>query len=498
MIRPPAPVVDDALVDRLLGLREDYSFECKRIRDKLSSTLEAITAFANSDGGLIVLGFEDPDKGKGRDRVWGLEENPDNWSELRRLVQSRITEPQLLPVSFIEIGCTLRTGDGGSIGIVQVAKSSTLHSIVGDGTWVRLKRANKELTAPEIRELMFTRGTITAESLLVPVDFELLDTEYWRLYAQQRRLTRPIAEALYHLGLAKKDPEGKLMPTRAALLLFSENPSGLMGGKSDIRIFHYRGTRIETDPNTNLLRKPISISGPVIRQIQDTLEAVAGELATGVQMGPLGFELVQKYPLRVVKEAITNAVIHRDYRLAADVHIRIFSDRIEVESPGLLIGPVTITNISKIGTHGRNPLLVSNLREFPTPPNLDAGEGVRMMFGTMHSVGLYPPLYLTRPQHARESVTVVLLNENRPSVWEQVSDALDKHGTIGNMGVRRILGTEDVLRASKLLKNWVNHGLLEVANPEEGTRVRAYRKPSSGPETMLFPIFGGKETPSGP
>ena len=55
----------------------------------------------------------------------------------------------------------------------------------------------------------------------------------------------------------------------------------------------------------------------------------------------------------------------RDYRLPVDVMVRIFSDRIEIESPGLLAGPVTTANIARIGAHSRNPLLIQHLRQFP-------------------------------------------------------------------------------------------------------------------------------------
>ena len=488
--KPPA---DDSLIDQLLDLDEGYQFDCKRMAGKLTSVIETIVAFANSDGGMIALGLEDPDKAKGRDRVYGIQENPGNWDELRRLIQSRITEPTLLVYKPVEVGCTLRDGSAGSVVILRIDKSSTVHSIVDDGTFVRLDRSNKQLTAPEIRDLQFARGAITAESMLEPVAFELLDTDYWRLYAEQRRLTRPIAEALYHLGLAKRDVDGTMKPTRAAVLLFAEHPSGLISSKVSVRVFHYRGNKMGTDPNTNLVRKPVSIEGPMIRQIHDSLETVVNELASGIHMGPLGFEIVQKYPLRVLKEAITNAVIHRDYRLPVDIHIRLFSDRIEVESPGLLIGPVTPANISRIGTYARNPLLVANLREFPSPPNLDAGEGVRMMFGTMQATGLYPPLYFTQPYAERESVRVILLNENRPSTWEQVSAYLDKHGFISNKEVRKVLGTDDTLRASRLLREWVDRGLLIVANPQQGTRIRCYSKPGFRPEMRLFSEPEGKQ-----
>lgn len=111
--------------------------------------------------------------------------------------------------------------------------------------------------------------------------------------------------------------------------------------------------------------------------------------------------------------------------------IRIYSDRIEVESPGLLPGTVTVANIQSV-RHNRNPLIVQHLREFPDPPNLDAHEGVKMMFGTMQEAGLYPPQFVTRPRIEREAVVVHLRNPYQPSVWQQVSRYLDEHGTISN------------------------------------------------------------------
>jgi ATP-dependent DNA helicase RecG len=202
-------------------------------------------------------------------------------------------------------------------------------------------------------------------------------------------------------------------------------------------------------------------------------------------MGPLGFEIVQEYPVRVLTEAITNAVIHRDYRLNADIMVRIFADRIEVESPGLFVGPVTASNIGRVGPHSRNPTLINHLREFPDPPNLDAGEGVRMMIGTMRQSGLYPPTYRTRPYLSREAVKVILFNESRPSAWEQVSDYIDRFGSIANREVRQILGVADTLGVTRVIKSWCDLGLLIVANPDEGKRFRRYTKPE-GPSTPLL------------
>ena len=92
----------------------------------------------------------------------------------------------------------------------------------------------------------------------------------------------------------------------------------------------------------------------------------------------------------------------------------------------------------------------------------------KMMFGTMHQADLYPPLYFSHSTTGLDAVTVVLLNLNRPGIWEQVGDYIDKQGSIANSQVREILGTDDTLKVSKLLKEWVEKGLLVVENPQAG------------------------------
>jgi ATP-dependent DNA helicase RecG len=488
------PPLDDKLVDQLLDEDESRTYETKRIAgQKLTRALESVVAFANTDGGFIVLGLEDKRKADGRDRVFGIQENPDAVDELRRLVAQRIT-PSITSLNSFEVGCTLRDGTLGSVMIVRVDKSPGVHSIVADGTWIRLDRGNRELVAEEITRLAFERGTLSAESQPVQVAFDLLDTDYWRMYATKRKLTRPIKDALRHLGLAIEDANGEVHPTNAAVLLFAEHPGGLLATKSGVRVFHYKGDRVERGATPNLLKPPVSFSGPLVTQVQQAIDYILSELATGVQMGPLGFEIVQQYPVRVIREAITNAVIHRDYSIPADIQVRLFADRIEVDSPGTLPGKVTAQNINTLGSVSRNPLIVSHLREFPDPPNLDAGEGVRMMFHTMGAAGLYPPLYRTRATTGRDSVTVLLLNGARPTVWNQVCGWIDDNGTIGNAEVRRIMKTEDTLAASRALKGWVEHGLLAVANPHEGKRNRRYKRPEAESLDPLFAKRLGKQT----
>ncbi len=330
------------------------------------------------------------------------------------------------------------------------------------------------MTATEINDLSYLRGMISAETELVDVDFDLLETDSWKQYCRSRAISSgDIEDRMRRIGLAKLD-NGVVRPLRAAVLLFADDPAGLLARKATIRIFHYSGMTIEYGDTPNLLKTPKTISGPLIQQIADAYEYVVNEIATGLTMARSGFETVHRYPVRVIREVITNAVIHRDYHINQDIHVYIFDNRIEVRSPGLFIGGITTKNIQTLGSKSRNQLIATNIREFPDPPNIDAGEGVRMMFAAMKATGLYPPIYFSSPPLApADSINVWLLNEEQPPVWDQVYDWIEKNGSIANRELRAIASV-DTLKASKLLKRWVGQGLL-VADDTHGKRNTVYR-----------------------
>src|SRR6202043_1965483 len=102
-----------------------------------------------------------------------------------------------------------------------------------------------------------------------------------------------------------------------------------------------------------------------------------------------GFEQI-KYPQEAIQEIITNAVLHRDYSIADDVHIRIFDNRIEVQSPGRLPAHVTPENILE-ERFARNGTIVRLLNKFPNAPNKDVGEGLNTAYEAMNKLGLKEP-----------------------------------------------------------------------------------------------------------
>lgn len=473
-------------IAQIVSRPESTRFETKRVSGKMvGKALETICAFANTQGGTLVLGVEDAAKARGSERLFGLAENPEAVDELRRKVLTHLL-PEVATVRWTRVACTLRDGSSGHVLLVAVPQSAKVHSIRDDGTWTRLDASNREMNANEITELSYRRGTISAESEPVAIPFELLETEVWRRFAANRGfMSGDLADRLFRIGLARRTGS-ELQPVRAAVLLFADEPGGLLASqqtRADIRVFHYRGNRVEPGAVPNLLKTPKTISGPIPLQIAYASAYVLDELAAGLTLATSGFKTVHRYPERVVKEAITNAVIHRDYRLNRDIQIRIFDNRIEIVSPGHFPGTITPANVSRAGSFARNPLIARNLREFPEPPNVDAGEGVRMMFAEMRAANLYPPFYSESGDTAQPSVIVSLLNEERPPIWEQVSDWIDRNGPIANSDLCGIAGV-DTLKASRMLKRWVDQGVL-WRDDSGGKRHTIYRKPEPGDGTEM-------------
>ncbi len=459
----------DKIIESLLEIPEETNtIEFKRFdggSKNISKIIESIAAMSNTEGGTIVLGIDDPEKTKlkGEARIYGIEENKDHYDALGREIQK--IEP---PLSGIWPPELIQTEEGGRrIALIKIPKASEhLHSVDGH-VYVRQEKSNKRLSTDEAIQFSYARGFQKADKELVDVDFNLLNTEYYIEWVNARGLRgKNVQEILEKTGLARKE-KSKLLPTRAAVLLFAEYPTDLMDTKCTIRVFQYTGT-IETLRQTpNLIGLPKTISGPVVKLIKDAHVYVLNLLRSGIRI-PSGFVTQYQMPERAVQEAITNAVIHRDYHIKKDIIVKIFEDRIEIENAGLLPYNITARNIGRVRADGyRNDLLVKHLREFPSPPNLDQNEGVRAMRNEMDAQNLYPPIFWTYP-HIQNAVRVILLNEKRASEWEKVNFFFQKHKYITNAEAREVTKITQRDKMSKMLKKWVEQGLLLQIKPSPG------------------------------
>lgn len=435
------------------------------------------------------MGVDDPQKTtrKGEDRIFGIEENIELYDELGRLMRKIYPPiPGIWPPSLIQADNNKR------VALISIPKVGDGFRYVENHVYVRQERGNKILNPQDIIHFAYIKGFKRADKELVKVDFSLLDTEYFNAWRRKRSIAEDgIESILEKTGLARKDNKGELLPTRAAVLLFAEFPNDLLDTKCAIRVFQYEGNLETIQETLNLIGTPKNIHGPVIKQITDAHEYVLSLLRSGIRV-PSGFTTTYRIPERAVKEAITNAVIHRDYHTKRDIEIKIFEDRVEIESPGLFPFNITPSNIGIERAHEyRNDLLVKHLREFPDPPNLDQNEGVRAMRQTMKAADLYPPIFWTYP-HLQDAVRVILFNERAPSEWDKISDYLSKNKYITNSEAREILHIADTVKVSKLFNRWVKQGLLTKIVPRTGAKRNVrYRLPSAD-EKSLFSRYESK------
>lgn len=457
------------LIKTILEIPEEtQTIEFKRLNEKtvVRKILQTIVAMANTEGGKIIIGVDDPEKTKlkGIDRIFGIEEYIEAFDEIFHGSKKIIPPIPKLESSLIKIDSINK-----NIAILDVPKSTESFLSINNDVFIRLNKGNQKLTPQEIIKFNYAKGFEKADEELVDVDFELLDTQYFDDWRVERQIPKnKIEKVLFETGLARKNKEGILKPTRAAVLLFALYPTNILDTKCAIRIYRYQGTIEKFQETPNLIGQPKTINGPIIDLIKKAHDYILGILETGIEIHS-GFITKYKIPSRAIKELITNAVIHRDYYIKRDIEVNIFEDRIEVNSPGLFTSNITKNNIGYVRAENyRNDLIVKHLREFPDPPNLDRNEGVKAIRNEMDKKNLFPPIFITYPI-VKDSVRAILLNEERPSEWEKINQYLEINKYIGNKKAREITGVTQIYKMSRLLKRWVQKGLLIKIKPESGS-----------------------------
>ncbi len=473
------------IIQYLLDLKEWQVFECKRASAAPAKIIESVVALANSEGGLLVVGLEDPEKATGQARLIGVSESPDNVSELMNLIPKEITPP-LHQIKEHDIPITNAVGAKDMLKMFVIERSTDVHSLKRGDTFVRRGRHNRKLTADEIIHLKYAKGAIKYESepatqvKLEELDQTLLD-DYKKYTGSQNKDTW---QFLKDNGLTAEQ-DSRLYLNKACVLLFAPNPAISLRSKCSIKVSHYFGIAPNYSGEPNFVRKPFSIEGPLVRQIQETVKYFHEWLVSSPpRLEGAGFRRTRRYPEWVIQESIANAVIHRDYSVQDDTHVRIFDNRIEVESPGVLPGHVTVANIRR-ERFARNPIILRTLNRFgEEAPNLDIGEGVDRMFKLMTEANLYEPLYAP-PWSGPNSVQVVLFNLERVTYWDTVSHYLDQKLRITNHELRKITGISDTIKASRLLKVWTKQGFLEQVKGAS-PKWTYYRKPGARLNTTLF------------
>jgi ATP-dependent DNA helicase RecG len=442
---------------------EEGQFHDVKSRSILPSKLSnTISAFANSDGGDLYIGIEEMMLGGGaKRRDWlGFDDVEAANGHIQAFEK---WFPLGTDFQYTFLRCE---GKRGVVLHAQVSRTKAVFKAADGLPYVRRGAQNLPVNSPDaLRRLEYAKGIASFENEPVNVRKELV-TDSPVLHDFLKHIVPSGADREAWLKKQSLVHDGK--PTVGALLLFSEEPQAPLPKRCGIKVYRYK-TRESEGFRDVLAFDPITVEGCLYHQIKDAVRVTTETTESISRMGDIGLEAV-KYPSETLHEIITNAVIHRDYSVADDVHIRIFDNRIEVQSPGRLPAHVTVKNILT-ERFARNGAIVRLLNKFPDPPNKDVGEGLNTAFQKMHQLGLKEPSIIERDN----DVLVTIRHETLASPEEAILSYLDKNPTIKNKQARAITHIPEDHKIKTIFGRMQEKKLIEQV-PGTRTASTAYRK----------------------
>ncbi|MBI1801385.1 MAG: putative DNA binding domain-containing protein [Chloroflexi bacterium] len=421
---------------------------------------ETMIAFANAEGGTLFIGLS------ADGMIYDLSGQD---------VDTSLTRAQLLCRPPIRSEWQRAELPGGMAIALTVSRSPELHSLSDGRVLIRAGAENRPLSGGEIRQLVATKGSGDFEAELVPAARRAdLDDGVIQEYITKReeklrhKLTQPVEEILREAGITDEGND----PTVAGLLLVGKHPQAFLP-QSGLVFVRFPGTQPTSGEKAGYGRRE-ELTGPLPRLIEETWQIIFHEMRVGAVVTGLRRQETTEYPPFAVREALINAVAHRDYRLGGRrIELRMFDDRLEIISPGGLAGYITVDNI--VEEHfSRNPRLVHGLYQWGYIEEL--GLGVDKMIDDMLAAGHPPPKFKAAPYSFTVTLSNVKSRAPMPPWLKNVSERqkravqyLHEHGRITNREYQSLCPdvSAETLRID--LADLVDKGLLIRIGDKKGT-----------------------------
>ena len=333
---------------------------------------EALVAFANADGGELLIGVENDGA------ITGVPHGPEDLEIMQRAPTTHVHADSRLPLTFCE-----RLALGGQVVLFfAVSKGTEQIYQLADGRCVR--RKDKETVPASFEKIQFERREVRSReydrAFVDGVTVQDLDLPLIRALAEQYLSGLSVERYLQQMGLAEYDATVMRL-RRAAVLLFAKNPDKCP--QSRIRFLRVLGTELSSGAQYNVSRDE-TVPGNLFELVQKSWEHLRSFLVQRTEFGgDARFEQKYIYPESACREALVNAIAHRDYTSHNGTEIYVFDDRIEIKNPGALLSSLTVDDLERLeGDHeSRNVLVARVLRENKFMREL--GEGMKRIFGAM-------------------------------------------------------------------------------------------------------------------
>ncbi|MFQ5652754.1 MAG: ATP-binding protein [bacterium] len=368
--------MDASEVQKLVIQGEGQQLEFKRSLAELETAVRAVAAFANSNGGVVLLGVRDSGE------IVGVEVGEHTKERLSTAITDS-TDPIVYP--SIEIIAV----EGKVVMAIKVEASQNRPHLCKGRAYKRVGATDVQLSRDEYERLLLARATaIYDRQPLIGTHFSDLSEERIHWYLRQRAEKRgvsipdmPLPDLLTGMGSAVEQA-GEIIPTQAGMLCFGKNPHKSIP-HSQVRIARFKGA------STTHFIDRADLRGTLPEMIDAAEQFVRRNTRLAAKIVGFRRREVTEYPFEAIREAICNAVCHRDYRIeGATVRIMVFDDRIEVNSPGGLPPGVTLDNIERKHVL-RNPLIANYLYDIFYIEKW--GTGIARMRRAMREYGLTEP-----------------------------------------------------------------------------------------------------------
>jgi ATP-dependent DNA helicase RecG len=448
-------------IQAVLATQEDHFADLKAIEVAPAKLTRTLAAYANAEGGELFIGI-DEDRKLGK-RTWRGFSNEEAANGHVQAFEATF------PLGGFAEYMFLRDPTGVAPGLVlkaSIQKAPDVKTASDGNVYVRRSAQNLPVSGEALRRLEYAKGIRSFEThpLDVPLDFVTNSEAIIEFMLAVVPSGEP--EPWLRKQLLIRDDK----PTVAAALLFADEPQAALP-KATVKVYRYATT--EPVGNRAALRgDPLTIDGSAYDVIHRAVGQTAGTVEEIRVMGPSGLEPVS-YPQVTLHEIITNAVLHRDYSIADDIHVRIFDNRVEIQSPGRLPAHITPANILDERL-SRNGLIVRWISKFPDPPNKDVGEGLRTAFDAMRTLQLKPPLI----EDTGTAVLVTIRHERLASPEQMIVEYLDHNDEISNSVVRQLTGIGSENKVKGIFQRMMKAGELERI-PNRPLVKSAYRLPGA-------------------
>ena len=384
--------MDIEALEALIQNGETSTAEFKVAAPRAAELAERICGFANALGGLLVVGVAD--------KTWQVVgvKSPSETIDLL-LQAARLCKPT---VQFDPQQPQMIELHGGELVLAHVPPNDGTLYQAGGVCWTRRGTHTVPLEVSEIEEFLYHRGTLAWEAqpmlraTLDDLDMTLVESYLERRSHRSKVVGRfsNLERVLLNIGCAtttEGDRKQKVIrPTNAGMLLFGHDPQQFLLQAEVVCVLYKDNLGMRRYADRRILHGTITQQVDQAEAFFNQYVPVAGYME--------GFHRRDEpdYPLEALREAVVNAVVHRDYSLRGEsIRVFYYLDHIEIHNPGLLLPGIKLADLQqgRVGSKLRNPIIGTVLRDFPGGYIERVGSGISYMIEQMRKLGRPDPQF---------------------------------------------------------------------------------------------------------